>query len=141
MNAAEDFGAVGALAGVKNPIATAYDILAESRVADAHGRISPMILTGRSSSLVPAPVDQSTLITSQALSEWKRWKAAVENSQETQTLLNSNAAQDTVGAAACTIDGDVSAGVSSGGLLLKRSGRIGEQSLELVVGQVALVET
>ncbi|KAG8720330.1 hypothetical protein FRC08_000558 [Ceratobasidium sp. 394] len=125
MNAAEDFGAVGAVTGVKNPIVAAYGILEESQITDVHGRIPPLVLARRPLTPSSAPVDQSTMITPKALSEWKRWKAVV-GSGSAEGPFGSTVVQDTVGAVACTIDGGVSAGVSSGGILLKRSGRIGE---------------
>ncbi|KAG8728402.1 hypothetical protein FRC12_021775 [Ceratobasidium sp. 428] len=126
MNAAEDFGAVGAVTGIKNPITSAYDVLAKSQVVDPHGRIPPMVLARRSLSTPPELVDPSMMITSKALSEWKRLKEMIELGQATRPPNGDSIIQDTVGAIACTVDGDVSAGVSSGGILLKRSGRVGE---------------
>ncbi|KAG8711962.1 hypothetical protein FRC09_020330 [Ceratobasidium sp. 395] len=83
-------------------------------------------LSRRSLSTPPELVDPSMMITSKALSEWKRLKEMIELGQATRPPNGDSIIQDTVGAIACTVDGDVSAGVSSGGILLKRSGRVGE---------------
>ncbi|QRV94178.1 asparaginase [Ceratobasidium sp. AG-Ba] len=129
MNSDEDFGAVAVIAGVKNPITAAHTILLESQKSDAYGRIHPLLLAGRAESVSSTLIDPATMITPKALSDWKRWKALIESGQATQDAVDSPILQDTVGAVACAIDGDVSAGVSSGGILLKRSGRVGEAAI------------
>ncbi|KAF8608789.1 N-terminal nucleophile aminohydrolase [Ceratobasidium sp. AG-I] len=126
MNAAEDFGAVGAVRGIKNPIALAYDLLAESQVPDPHGRIHPMLIAGKP---VATTGDPFEMITPKSRSEWDRWKSLVDPSLVIPELPDANIMQDTVGAIACTVDGDVSAGVSSGGILLKHPGRVGEAGI------------
>ncbi|CAE6477133.1 unnamed protein product [Rhizoctonia solani] len=125
MNSVEDFGAVGATSGIKNPIKAAYRILLGSQRVDPHGRIPPMLL----SATVPPPdlaVDPSEMITQKALSDWDRWSAMIQTGQQSGEVASGTIVQDTVGAIMCTIDGEVSAGVSSGGILLKPTGRIGE---------------
>jgi hypothetical protein len=62
--------------------------------------------------LTGVTIDQSTMITPRALSEWERWKSAVDRNRTVHTSSDDTIVQDTVGAVACTIDGDVSAGVS-----------------------------
>ncbi|CAE7146038.1 unnamed protein product [Rhizoctonia solani] len=124
MNSAEDFGAVGATSGIKNPIKAAYRILVESQKSDPHGRIPPMLVSGNTPS--DLAVDPTEMITRKARSEWERWKAVIETGQQPHEIESDAIVQDTVGAILCTIDGDVAAGVSSGGILLKPTGRIGE---------------
>ncbi|QRW21442.1 asparaginase [Rhizoctonia solani] len=114
MNSVEDFGAVGATSGIKNPIKAAYRILLGSQRVDPHGRIPPMLL----SATVPPPdlaVDPSEMITQKALSDWDRWSAMIQTGQQSGEVASGTIVQDTVGAIMCTIDGEVSAGVSSGG--------------------------
>ncbi|KAG8734540.1 hypothetical protein FRC11_000028 [Ceratobasidium sp. 423] len=124
MNSAEDFGAVGATSGIKNPIKAAYRILVGSQQTDPHGRIPPMLVSGNTPS--DLATDPSEMITRKARSEWERWKTTIRTEQQSDEITNDAIVQDTVGAILCTIDGEVSAGVSSGGILLKPTGRIGE---------------
>ncbi|CEL60962.1 threonine aspartase [Rhizoctonia solani AG-1 IB] len=124
MNSAEDFGAVGAMRGVKNPIKAAYRMLVASKQTDPHGRIPPMLVSGDAPS--DLAVDPSEMITEKAISEWKRWQMVIQTEQKPSEIGSDSIVQDTVGAVSCTIDGEVSAGVSSGGILLKPTGRIGE---------------
>ncbi|CUA66885.1 threonine aspartase [Rhizoctonia solani] len=124
MNSAEDFGAIGATSGIKNPIKAAYRILLGSQETDPHGRIPPMLVSGNTPS--DLAVDPSEMITSKARSEWERWKTVIQTEQQPYGVTNDNIVQDTVGAILCTVDGEVAAGVSSGGILLKPTGRIGE---------------
>jgi isoaspartyl peptidase/L-asparaginase-like protein (Ntn-hydrolase superfamily) len=70
------------------------------------------VLAGSSSALAQVTIEQPTMITPRALAEWERWKTAVEHNQTVQPSSNDTIVQDTVGAIAYTIDGDVSAGVS-----------------------------
>ncbi|KAJ1304518.1 hypothetical protein OPQ81_005662 [Rhizoctonia solani] len=124
MNSAEDFGAIGATSGIKNPIKAAYRILVESQRTDPHGRIPPMLVSGNTPS--DLAVDPSEMITHKARSEWERWRAVIQTEQQSNEITCDTIVQDTVGAIISTIDGEVSAGVSSGGILLKPTGRIGE---------------
>ncbi|KAH7339556.1 nucleophile aminohydrolase [Rhizoctonia solani] len=124
MNSAEDFGAVGATSGIKNPIKAAYRILMGSQRTDPHGRIPPMLVSGNAPS--DLAIDPSEMITHKARSEWERWKTVIQTEQPSSGITNDTIVQDTVGAILCTIDGEVAAGVSSGGILLKPTGRIGE---------------
>lgn len=110
MSSAEDFGAVGAISGVKNPIVSAYNVLVGSQQPDPHGRIPPMLLAG--SSYPGSTIEASEMVTPRARSEWERWKAAIQLGQTPEGMPDDNTLQDTVGAVICTIDGDVSAGVS-----------------------------
>lgn len=52
------------------------------------------------------------MVTPRARSEWERWKTAIQLGQTSEEMPDDNILQDTVGAVTCTIDGDVSAGVS-----------------------------
>ncbi|CAE6471734.1 unnamed protein product [Rhizoctonia solani] len=124
MNSAEDFGAVGATSGIKNPIKGAYRILVASQRTDPHGLIPPMLVSGNTPP--DLAIDSSEMITGRARSEWERWKTVIQTGQEACGIASDSIVQDTVGAILCTIDGEVSAGVSSGGILLKPTGRIGE---------------
>ncbi|KDN46218.1 hypothetical protein RSAG8_04445, partial [Rhizoctonia solani AG-8 WAC10335] len=124
MNSAEDFGAVGATSGIKNPIKAAYRILMQSQGTDPYGRIPPMLVSGNTPS--DLAIDPSEMITRKAHSEWERWRTVIQTGQQSCGITSDTVVQDTVGARLCTIDGDVSAGVSSGGILLKPTGRIGE---------------
>ncbi|KIK76200.1 hypothetical protein PAXRUDRAFT_443854 [Paxillus rubicundulus Ve08.2h10] len=130
-----DFGSVGAVSGVKNPIKLARAVLMHSREPDRLGRIRPITLvsTGarafaqqRGLEMVPS----GCLVSPRARDDWQRWTTAY-NSHDTPGFVGTIALpqdtiQDTVGAVAWDAAGNLAAGVSSGGLLLKYSGRIGE---------------
>ncbi|KAI0645701.1 nucleophile aminohydrolase [Trametes meyenii] len=145
-----DFGALGAVSGVKNPIRAANEVLQYSRDPDPLGRIPPLLLVssgaeefarGRGLTAQPA----SNMISARAREEWKKWKERLEAAGTTlpggdRQLSTPNVVhsqqndgihdrQDTVGAVVLGTNGDLAAGVSSGGLLLKHSGRVGEAAI------------
>ncbi|KAI0675308.1 nucleophile aminohydrolase [Trametes maxima] len=145
-----EFGAVGAVSGVKNPMRVANEVLQYSRNTDPLGRIPPLILVssgaedfarGRGLTTQPA----SSMISPRARDEWLKWKARLEvawNIQHESNLQASTAnvirpqqnaglhdRQDTVGAVVLGTNADLAAGVSSGGLLLKHPGRVGEAAI------------
>ncbi|KAG0707379.1 nucleophile aminohydrolase [Suillus ampliporus] len=127
-----DFGSVGAVAGVKNPINLASAVLRHSREPDSLGRIRPMTLVSSgaysfASSQNIQTVAPNELISPRAIQEWQKWKSRLDHAADgDQENLPRDAMQDTVGAVAWDNEGNLAAGVSSGGLLLKYSGRIGE---------------
>ncbi|GLB37601.1 putative N-terminal nucleophile aminohydrolase [Lyophyllum shimeji] len=134
-----DFGSVGAVSGVKSPIRLARAVLEYSKIPDRLGRIPPITLVGEgaltfASSINAQPtietVPPGSLISPKARGEWTRWKTRLESSNADQTEAASlNDIQDTVGAVACQDANAVAAGVSSGGILLKHPGRIGEAAI------------
>ncbi|KAM5531577.1 hypothetical protein V8D89_014746 [Ganoderma adspersum] len=142
-----DFGAVGSVSDVKNPIRLAHEILRYSRKLDPLGRIPPLLLVSsgasefaKSTGLQCLP---ESLITIRARREWADWKSKLDaarscassggppnsTGQPATSLIHTDGLhdkQDTVGAVAWDAEGHLAAGVSSGGLLLKLPGRIGE---------------
>ncbi|KAF9482151.1 N-terminal nucleophile aminohydrolase [Pholiota conissans] len=134
------FGSVGAVSGVKNPIKLARSILDYSRIPDKLGRIAPLTLVSlgarkfaeeRGLEVLP----QEALVAPNARNQWKKWKQRlanihseeVMNVDDIQTGLRD--VQDTVGAVAFHSRDGMAAGVSSGGLLLKHPGRVGEAAV------------
>ncbi|KZP34356.1 N-terminal nucleophile aminohydrolase [Athelia psychrophila] len=151
--ASGDFGSVAALSGVKNPIRAALAVLVHSRVPDPLGRIPPMTLTSTGALKFAASfgvpiVSPEALITPHALAAWERWTARLKRARQAEatslegdnmgTELEGSGeglhdSQDTVGAVVCVNGPDgvtsTAAGVSSGGLLLKLPGRVGEAAI------------
>ncbi|KAF7315505.1 hypothetical protein MIND_00065800 [Mycena indigotica] len=126
-----DFGSVGAVSAVKNPITVSRLILERSRKPDPVGRIPPITLVSVGAhafarqSATHLIVEEESMVTPRARKQWKIWKDRLE------TMSNpDHAMQDTVGAIAWNeISGEIASGVSSGGILLKYSGRIGEAAV------------
>lgn len=133
------FGSVGAISGIKNPITAARVILEQGRpsVPQPLGRVPPMTLAGEGArryvlerqpstlSWAPVLVPESEMISEEAKEEREYWMK-----QYQLACSNQGAAPmgDTVGAVV-VLDRSIAVGVSSGGLLLKHSGRIGEAAV------------
>ncbi|KAF9568034.1 N-terminal nucleophile aminohydrolase [Agrocybe pediades] len=139
MSARDDnYGSVGAVSGVQNPIRLARAVLGHSLIPNPFGRIPPLLLvsTGarefaEANSIVTVPPEQ--LIASEAYTQWKKWKKRLETPEKGLSDIpndpeseNMRDIQDTVGAVSLHPADGFAAGVSSGGLLLKCPGRIGE---------------
>ncbi|KAF9051174.1 N-terminal nucleophile aminohydrolase [Hymenopellis radicata] len=128
---AQSFGGVGAVHGIKNPIALARKVLEHSQSVDPLGRVPPLMLVAHGarqfgeSRLDPSCfVDPEALVHPKAFENWTRWKDVLRNPS---TEITYDKMQDTVGAITFRREpNEIAAGVSSGGLLLKHPGRIGE---------------
>ncbi|KAH7888519.1 nucleophile aminohydrolase [Phlebopus sp. FC_14] len=135
-----DFASVGAVSGVKNPIMLANAILEHSREPDLLGRIRPMTLVSSGAHSFATKhglqtVSPENMISPRATDDWKKWMDRFNSQVEPESLpIPQDAMQDTVGAVAWDSDGNMAAGVSSGGLLLKYSGRVGEQAATFGAG-------
>ncbi|KAI0930272.1 hypothetical protein AcV5_007034 [Taiwanofungus camphoratus] len=140
--------------GIKNPIKLAGAILQHSFNPDRLGRIPPLTLvSGGAQHFAQLQglklVSPESLIAPRAQQEWSRWRQMLEptdtvhrgsdkpgstnvlyldptSASTPNTSTSYGGIQDTVGAIAWNAEGALAAGVSSGGLLLKDSGRIGE---------------
>ncbi|PPQ99456.1 hypothetical protein CVT24_005263 [Panaeolus cyanescens] len=158
-----EFGSVGAVEGIKNPISLARSILEYARKPDPLGRISPLTLVSNGATRFADSLDDASvirvrpeaLISPKARRQWEKWtrRLAEAKSQSTTNKLGSagrysttgagiqdmtgrskdeedcSLMQDTVGAVGWHEDDGCAAGVSSGGLLLKLPGRLGEAAV------------
>ncbi|THV02437.1 asparaginase [Dendrothele bispora CBS 962.96] len=132
------FGSVGAVSGIKNPIRLARSILDYSQVPDPLGRVPPLTLVSEGARAFAQRhprdkvqlVQPESLISEKARERWQHWKRRLESTPAVNCGDDSDFhdIQDTVGAVA-SFDGHMSAGVSSGGLLLKCPGRTGEAAV------------
>ncbi|KZS98704.1 N-terminal nucleophile aminohydrolase [Sistotremastrum niveocremeum HHB9708] len=134
MTGTGEFGGVGAVKGIKNPIRLAHQLLRDSRVRDPIGRSPPLTLvsTGAEKYAASSSVtltDETSMITPKAREVWQSWREkralALANDQIESVPFDNVDPQDTVGAIAMSSDLSVAAGSSSGGILLKQSGRLG----------------
>lgn len=120
------FGGCGALRKVKNPITLAYELCNKQLESLPLGLIPPSLLVG-SGALQHAKdiglkvVSNKELVSEKASKQLKKYKKVLD-SQENVLL-------DTVGAVCVDNLGNVAAGCSSGGILLKKPGRVGQAAL------------
>lgn len=148
-----NYGAVGALSGIKNPVLVARRLLSETQKGKlSAGRIPPCFLVGKGAEQwaishgIPAcPTEKMT--TKFSLSGYKRNKRKMELAEQVETKRrrqscghendfgclepvegeeNNSACLDTVGAVVVDWEGNVAAAVSSGGLAMKHPGRVGQ---------------
>lgn len=105
------YGAIGAVSGVKNPITLARAVLEDGRHSLLAG--PGAVRFARKKGVVLC--DPHALITDPSRAKW--WHATAER------------ASDTVGAVARDAGGEIVAGTSTGGLLGKYSGRVGDSPI------------
>ncbi|KAJ7405078.1 Threonine aspartase 1 [Willisornis vidua] len=140
-----NFGAVGALSGIKNPVLVANRLLCEGQKGKlSAGRIPPCFLVGEGAYRwavdhgIPA-CPPGIMATRFSLAAFKRNKRKLELAEKVETDLiqlkkrrqsnekeNDSGTLDTVGAVVVDQEGNVAAAVSSGGLALKHPGRVGQ---------------
>ncbi|KAH6913791.1 asparaginase [Coprinopsis sp. MPI-PUGE-AT-0042] len=136
------FGSVGAASEIRNPITVAKEILEYSKMKDKLGRVPPLTLVSAGATSFARSQGLTTilpvsLVTPDAQRQWKKWKERLESSSADATngalteeeQAEMHGTQDTVGAVAWDPLTGGAAGVSSGGLLLKWPGRVGEAAV------------
>ncbi|EPQ57291.1 N-terminal nucleophile aminohydrolase [Gloeophyllum trabeum ATCC 11539] len=134
------FGSVGAVPGVKNPIRAARAVMDYSKRPDRLGRIPPMTLVSLGARQFAGStgcevVSPEILTSPKAKKEWQRWKTRLDDPADNitpmlrESIEDIHQRQDTVGAVVLDAAGHLAGGVSSGGLLLKYPGRIGEAAV------------
>ncbi|KAG6833523.1 hypothetical protein H0H87_005174 [Tephrocybe sp. NHM501043] len=126
-----NFGSVGAVLGVKNPIWLARAVLEHSKVPDPLGRIPPLTLVGdgahsfataKSTQLITTSVETvrpESMISPKARDDWMKWKARLEGAASVSDTTISDSSsmslrdiQDTVGAVAYGHGDTIATGVS-----------------------------
>eukprot|EP00039_Didymoeca_costata_P023417 m.7024 g.7024 ORF g.7024 m.7024 type:complete len:369 (+) comp3631_c0_seq1:183-1289(+) len=121
------FGSVGAMKGIKNPIKVAVKLASEAQKEETgEGLVCPCMLAGSGATeyaLKHGIESSENLVTE---SSRKRLRLTEES---IQGALDSQARRDTVGVICLDGSGTVAAGSSSGGLLLKVPGRVGQAAI------------
>lgn len=121
------YGGCGAVQNIRNPIHLAYDICIKQSEILPLGLVPPSLLVGKGAtqyakSVGLKVVNGKSLISKRAVKQYTKYKKMVEPPDKSRKL-------DTVGAVCVDNNGVVAAGCSSGGILLKRSGRVGQGAL------------
>ncbi|XP_035902141.1 threonine aspartase 1 [Anopheles stephensi] len=123
------FGACTNVTDVKNPISLARHLCERQSKLLSFGRIPPMVLVGQGASayareiglqMVPA----EHMISANAAKKYDHYRSQIMQYEEINRSKLSPL--DTVGAVCVDAEGSIVAGCSSGGLMLKLSGRVGQ---------------
>ncbi|XP_055546824.1 threonine aspartase 1 [Wyeomyia smithii] len=123
------FGACTNVSDVKNPISLARHICERQSKLLSFGRIPPMVLAGKGASAYAKEIGlrlvaREQMVSIKAAKSYDHYRKTITDYEETNQIKLSPL--DTVGAVCVDADGSIVAGCSSGGLLLKMSGRIGQ---------------
>lgn len=113
------FGCVANIKGIKNPIKVAFSLLEEQRIPSK--LVKPIFLTGTGAERYAK--EKGILCSSNLIS----FKASQR--YEEHLLMLEQPITDTVGAVVIDFEGNYASGVSSGGITLKHSGRVGDSAI------------
>ncbi|XP_045472056.1 threonine aspartase 1 [Harmonia axyridis] len=125
------YGGCGAVKRLKNPIQLAYDLCIKQTQANVLGLIPPSLLVGSGAlsyarSIGLKTVSNNALISSHSASRHRKYHDLYKESCRTE---EQNLLFDTVGAVCMDSSGNFAAASSSGGIILKKSGRVGQGAL------------
>lgn len=129
-------GAVGSVSGIKNPVAVARLICDKQREPLSLGRVQPCLLVGNGASEWASRngvtlVNPASLISERALKLHQHYMKRLDKYENhlKNLALKKRDRLDTVGAICVDGAGHTAAACSSGGVVLKHSGRIGQAAV------------
>ncbi|XP_046849487.1 threonine aspartase 1-like isoform X2 [Xenia sp. Carnegie-2017] len=131
------FGAVAAVSGIKNPIVVSKKLLQLQSTSRSFGQVPPMILCGEGAHDWAIKhgilgISPKSMISEASMKAFRRYSSYLNNEGGTKMFKidhEDECVMDTVGGVCLDSNGYICAGVSSGGILMKYPGRIGQAAI------------